>query len=108
MKIKIIILALISFACNTSKRNDEIKKNENITNSIQPKMSDVLFKKKVTIILSETLEENSNNINIQDYEKFLIELANKRLSHSKYSEGKEIKIELLLGRKENIQKIIIK
>lgn len=45
-------------------------------------------------------------IHTTDYEKFLIEIANKRLANSIYSEVKNIKIELLLGRKENISEEI--
>lgn len=45
-------------------------------------------------------------INTEKYEKFLIEIANKRLANSIYGKDKEVKIESLLGRKEDVLKEI--
>lgn len=41
-------------------------------------------------------------MNTNKYEKFLIEMVNKRLKNSKYSEQSDVKIESLLGRKEDV------
>lgn len=46
-------------------------------------------------------------IKTEKYEKFLINIANKRLANSQYSKENQIKIESLLGRKEDVEFEII-
>ncbi len=45
-------------------------------------------------------------LNIEEYEEFLIEVANKRLSNSFFCKNSTVKIENLLGKKEDIQEEI--
>ena len=66
MKISFILLSLFLFSCGT--KTDEL--NQGNLKKLELKKSNLendIFRKKVIVILSKELNNDSNNINIQDY-----------------------------------------